>query len=315
MNSKYLCEKCGCKFSIQSGCLKKRKEQANKPICVSCYKEISKGGRYGKSYYPKELQKYWGEDEWDYETVLPYIKNIKTKKKVKFKCEVCSKKDSISINKMRRRKICGIRPICRKCASKFATSSEQWISNNSEAQKIAQNRPEVLKKQRDAQIKLMKSDPLYAEKRCSKSYISGKIRGEKFDSSWELYFLVYCWKSKKVESISRYNGSVEYVDVNNRKRRYYPDFVVEYVDGKSIVVEIKGSKKYNNFHEKFNAAKKNFKSGYIVLEEKDLEKLGICFRKKSYLKSFYKEHINEIEFYKNPKTKTFIKRIKQWLQE
>ena len=156
---------------------------------------------------------------------------------------------------------------------------------------------------------LMKNDPMYAEKRCSKSYISGTIRSMRFDSSWELYFIVYCWESKEIKSIDRYDGSIEYFDSKNNKRRYYPDFVVEFCNGRKKIVEIKGTKKYNNFLEKFNVARKLFGINYIVYEENDLKDLDIYFRRESYLRDFYRKYYSEITFYNNEKTKEFKKRI------
>jgi uncharacterized protein (DUF1330 family) len=215
---------------------------------------------------------------------------------------------------MKRRKICGCKPICRKCALKFATNSDEWRKSNSEAQYISQNNPIVLKKQRSAQLRLMKNDPLYAEKRCSKSYISGRIKGFRFDSSWELYFIVYCWVSKDISSIERYGGSITYTDSSGKKRKYYPDFIVQYKNKNKKIIEIKGSKKYNNFHEKFNAARKKHGMNYLVYEEKDLIAMGIKFRTESYLKNFYKKHNKDIVFYDNEKTKLLKGRIKSWLR-
>jgi hypothetical protein len=242
------------------------------------------------------------------------LPTLRTKKKVRFICQECNNEDIMAINAMRLRKICGINPICKHCSLKYAIDSDTWRENNSKAQTIAQNRPEVIERQREAQLRLMKKDTLYAEKRCSKSYISGTIRGFRFDSSWELYFLVHCWESKEVKDIQRYIGAIDYLDKNGINRKYYPDFVVTYASGKKKVVEIKGSKKYNNFHEKFNAARKKFGFGYLVIEESDLRDYGIYFRRESYLKDFYRKYYHEISFYKNEKTKKFKERVSEWLR-
>ena len=160
----------------------------------------------------------------------------------------------------------------------------------------------------------MRDDPLYAEKRCSKSYISGVIRGMRFDSSWELYFMVRCWESKNILSIERYNGSIGYLDPIGKKRRYYPDFIVKFKNGTKKIVEIKGSKKYNNFLEKFNAARKKHGINYIVYEEDDLKDINIFFRRESFLRDFYRKYFKEITFYKNKRVDEFMRRIEKWLE-
>jgi len=309
---KCICLDCGDSFEIQNGCLRKRRLRPGEPICPTCYRKMSKGGPV--SIHPEELDAIWNQDILDYKTVLPFLDKLKTKKKVQFVCQECGKKDIMPINSMRRRKICGIKPICRKCSLKYATNSEEWINNNSKAQYIAQNRPEVLEKQRNSQFALMAKDPLYADKRCSKSYISGTIKGMRFDSSWELYFIVHCWNSKDIISIERYGKSLTYIDVNGKARRYYPDFIVEYKNNKKKIVEIKGSRKYNNFHDKFNAARKKHGINYVVYEEKDINKMGILFRKERWLMDFYRKYNKYIKFYDNEKTRIMKERIKSWLK-
>lgn len=310
----YLCQDCKNIFTIQNGVLAKRREKTGEPICQKCYRKYSKGGLIKKEYYPEVLRDKLNDEYWDYDLVKPFINKLKTKKKVKFICQECSLEDIMPINMMHIRKICGTKPICRKCSLRYATNSTEWIKNNSESQKIAQNRPETLGRQREAQLRLMREDPMYAEKRCSKSYVSGTIRGIRFDSSWELCFLCYCWESDKVRSIKRYTGSIKYKDVNGITRSYYPDFNVDYNNGKTRIVEIKGSKEYNNFHEKFNAAIKEFGIGYIVYGLKDLYEMGIYVRRETYLKSLFRKYYEEINFYKNDKTESLQEKINQWLK-
>jgi len=308
---KFNCTKCGKLSLINKTAIGKRRYYPNEKICISCYRKISPGGRYGKEYYPKELQKIWRQEIWDYEIVKPYLKELRTKKLIRFICEICGKEDIRSLNEMKNRKICGYRPICRKCALVFAVNSDEWIKNNSKAQLIAQNRPEVLEKQRQAQIRLMENDPLYVEKRASKSYISGIIEGMRFDSSWEMFYIGYCIKNPDIKSIKRYVGKIEYIKNNGCKSFYYPDFVVKFKNGKSKIIEIKGSKKYNHFHEKFNAAKKKWGVNYIVYGQKELYKLGILVRKKRYWKYFFEQGYNVV-FNKNSKSQNFVKEIKKW---
>jgi hypothetical protein len=312
--SLFVCLDCKKEFVMQNGCLSRRRQKVGEPICKDCYKCYSKGGRYDSSYYPEEIRGMLNQDFFYYDEIKHLLPTLRTKKKVKFKCQECNKDDIMVINSMHLRKICGIKPICKSCSLRYATNSEEWIENNSKAQLIAQNRPEVKEKQRQAQLRLMAEDPLYVEKRCSKSYISGTIRGFRFDSSWELYYLAYCWESEDVLDIQRYEGNIKYRDLDDKERRYYPDFVVTTKSGVKRVVEIKGSKKYNNFHEKFNAARKMFGFGYLVIEERDLIDMGIKFRRESWLKGFYKKYYSEITFYNNKKIRKFKVRIKEWLK-
>ena len=309
---KRYCIDCGKYFEMQYGCMKRRHFRAGEPICKSCYFKISKGGKHLSDTYPEEFRKFLHLDIVDYKDIVNFMDKLKTKKKIRFDCEVCHREDIMSLNKMTRRTCCGIKPICRKCSLKFATNSEGWRNNNSKAQFIAQNRPDVKEKQRNSQLKLMAGDPMYAEKRCSKSYVSGYIRGEKFDSSWELYFIAYCWKSDDIVSISRCKDILNYIDASGVGRKYYPDFLVSFKNGTTKVIEIKGSTKYNNFLEKTNAAREKYGYNYLVIDEHDLQKMGILFKRESYLKEFFREYLSEIQFFDNEKTRNLRKRIEQW---
>jgi len=309
----FVCIECGKKTSVSEQAMNKRKCHPGEHICVSCYHKISPGGPYGKEYYPKELQRIWLNKVWDYDVVKPYLNTLKTKKKIRFICEICGKEDIRSLNQMNKRKICGVRPICRKCALAFAVGSNEWAEANSKAQLEAQNRPEVLEKQRKAQMILMRNDPLYSEKRASRSYISGTINGMKFDSSWEMFYIAYCWENKNISSIMRYKGSIEYCNDNGVLSRYFPDFIVTFKNGTKKIVEIKGSRKYRSFHEKFNAAKKKWEANYVVYGQKEMYKMGITFRRKPYILNFINKNY-KITFNHNKKTNAFMEQIDKWLK-
>lgn len=311
---KLFCNWCNTEFEIKMQAMRRRHFKTDGPICKECYKTIP----FSASKL-KELPIILNFDHSMYRNAMPYdifvkyIDFISIAKEIIFKCDICSNYDTMTYKCMKGRKICGTKPICRKCSLAYAVGSDEWRNKNSKAQFIAQNRPEVLEKQRASQKRLMEEDPLYAEKRSSKSYISGTIRGFRFDSSWELYFLAYCWTNPMIDSIVRYEGSIDYFDSYGIKRKYFPDFIVKYADGEQKVIEIKGTKKYNNFHEKFNAALVKHGANYVVLEESDLLKLGIHFRRETYLADFYKKYYNEITFFENRKTKLLIPRIEKWL--
>jgi hypothetical protein len=122
------------------------------------------------------------------------------------------------------------------------------------------------------------------------------------------------WENRDIVSILRYDGNISYEDKCGVSRKYYPDFLVKYKKGKSKIIEIKGSRKYNNFHEKFNAARKKHGDYYVVYGEKELKELGIYLTREAYLREFFIKNYKDIVFYKNKKTQKMEKRIEKWLK-
>jgi protein-arginine kinase activator protein McsA len=287
----YKCTECGEKFEATKyikRSIKGRKAKTGEIICKECYKKYGHGS-IPASYYPEELRQFYNDDVWPYEIVMKYKDILKTKKKVGFICMVCGQKGAISFNYMIKRKICGTKPICGKCANKYAASSLEKREANSKAQFIAQNRPEVLEKQREAQARLMKEDPLYIEKRRSNNFISGSIDGIKFDSSWELFFIIYCLD--KNIAIKRYGKRCYYKDSEGRKRAFYPDFIVT-ENGVENIVEIKGNK-CQNVKEKVEAAIELFGDKFKIYMREDLRKMGIEVRSYPYMRDCYIKAIEE----------------------
>jgi len=308
---KYKCIECGKEFKLQPGGLKRRKVKSGVPICKECYKKNhSKGGRYGlKKDVPESLQGKWNNEYWEYKDILPYLDILKTKKLIKFTCQECDEEDLMEFNKMRRRSICGVKPICSKCALKYATSSDEWKENNSKAQLIAQNREDVIKKQRKAHERLVKEDPLYFEKRNSKQFVSGSIRGIHFHSSWELLYIIYCFKNSKILEIKRSDKKIPYKDKANKTRNYYPDFEIK-TKNNSYLVEIKGNKVFHNYNEKLNAAKKIFGEKYIVFSLKELKNRGILVRSDVYVRRQVTPYLKDIRFIDNKAVQNFFIRLK-----
>ena len=141
----FVCKMCDKQTLIKSQALKKRRVPNTQDICSDCYrKKFWYGYKYGQDYYPKEISDIWHDKVWPYERVCKLFPILKTKKQIEFKCELCGKIDRMGFGFMKRRKICGTKPICRKCAVPFATSSEEWRKKNSEAQLVSQNKPEVI---------------------------------------------------------------------------------------------------------------------------------------------------------------------------
>lgn len=72
------------------------------------------------------------------------------------------------------------------------------------------------------------------------------IAGEcKYRSGWEQKYMVHLDENPDVVTWSYEKLVIEYVSNQKTKRvrKYYPDFQVEYKDGKKVVVEIKPSRK------------------------------------------------------------------------
>jgi len=136
LKRKFICIECGKKSRVSERAMNVRKYKTGENICIKCYKKKHSCGRYGAEYYPKEMQNIWRDKVWDYDVVFPYLSNLNSKKKLRFKCQECNKIDEMGINAMKNRKICGIKKICKRCSLKFATNSEEWIESNSKAQFI-----------------------------------------------------------------------------------------------------------------------------------------------------------------------------------
>lgn len=186
---------------------------------------------------------------------------------------------------------------CQKCWLKINTcEDENWIKKNSNAQKIVQNTPEQLQKNRDGVRKSWdgerrkkasnllkekwKNDEAFARKSLSNlnknnvkiGFGNGGLKGFynniHYDSALELSFIIWCLNEKI--KIKRYDrDGIVYTDENGVKRNYYPDFIINNND----IIEIKGSglwyrKNYKRNILKSDAAKAKFDS-YIVIFDKD----------------------------------------------
>lgn len=161
-------------------------------------------------------------------------------------------------------------PCCIECYRKFYCYDEEWRKNNREAQLIAQNRPEVLEKQKQAQLKRWElgGEALreqyiqitktlweredYRENQINKirenwekeeyrekiftSYRQyfGIYRGNHYSSLVELSFLLWC-EERKV-SVKNYDlPGIPYF-WKNKWRKYYPDYIIT----NDTIVEVKG---------------------------------------------------------------------------
>ncbi len=95
-------------------------------------------------------------------------------------------------------------------------------------------------------------------------------------SSWERKFAEYCDNNPDVIRWSTEYTNIKYWDTQQNKfRRYFPDFFVEFKDGRKIVVEIKPLKNCKNINnqDKWLAAREFCKyHGYdfVIMTEKEL---------------------------------------------
>lgn len=72
------------------------------------------------------------------------------------------------------------------------------------------------------------------------------IAGEcKYRSGWEQKYMIYLDDHPDVMTWSYEKLVIEYISNQKTKkiRKYYPDFQIEYKDGKKVIVEIKPSRK------------------------------------------------------------------------
>lgn len=109
------------------------------------------------------------------------------------------------------------------------------------------------------------------------------IAGEcKYRSGWEKKYMDYLDADSSVLSWSYEKLAIEYVSNQRTKkvRKYYPDFQIEYKDGRKVIVEIKPSRKLQHITviKKVRAAKEwctvhNFV--YKILTEIELKDLGL----------------------------------------
>jgi len=104
----------------------------------------------------------------------------------------------------------------------------------------------------------------------------GNIRKITYRSLWERRFMLYCDRSEQIVTWSSEELHIPYYFAEDNKwHNYYPDFVVETADGRTIVVEIKPGfqRKYKRNQAKWVYAENYCKKhGYEfkVMTEKEL---------------------------------------------
>lgn len=218
--------------------------------------------------YPEEVKKQYYEN--GFITFELYSKNrdIRSKKILcKLRCIACDNEDLISTKALGKRALIK-EPVCRKCVMGVVTSNPEWLNKNSEAQKKIQSTPEQKLKNAMGVSRFWKNNPdikkIISEK-ASKRYQDDleyrrkineggaknpfSLKGEfffrkeewiKFESSYELCFLVWAEKNNKIKKIIRCNFSIEY-HFCDKTFNYFPDYITIYDDEK-VLTEIKSKR-------------------------------------------------------------------------
>jgi protein-arginine kinase activator protein McsA len=228
------CKHCNNRMEMVWNRLKNRDQFIDEEICWKC---VAKFGTQNRFNIPEELQFKGSKDNpilWDDYLKYKDIYKDGCKKWIKIQCTECNKEKLIQWVKVRSRNYSKDLQICNNCINKYKSNIDEVKEINSKAQSIAQNRPEVLEKQKLAQKRLMEIDDKYIEKRTnSPQYLTGYYNGIYFASSWELSFLVYC-----EGQVEKCHLKIPY-KYNQDKVYYFPDYVLNTENGK-MIVEIKG---------------------------------------------------------------------------
>lgn len=242
------------------------------------------------------------------------IRKHSTKAFIQIKCIYCNNLCVLNANMLlRRRKFL---EVCNKCYVKHEQYDDEWKRKNSEAQKIAQNRPDVIEKHRNnskllwknnyekmhsSNLKMVQtkeyrekmahimknkwaSDETYRDKVSGKGVYkhTGNYHEIVYHSKLELAFLIYCQENNI--NVLRFNlKPIQYIDPNDGvERNYFPDFIIN----NNEIIEIKGMRwvELSNgvFDAKINALSdfcKYNKFSYKVIYDQDLKH----YRKKADL--------------------------------
>lgn len=120
-----------------------------------------------------------------------------------------------------------------------------------------------------------KRSTFYPSEKCASSVL--KLR-----SGWELAYVQYLEECDEVVEYDYEPYSIEYVSNKRtgKKRRYWPDFVVKWEDGREVIVEIKPKSKVTQVRnvKKMTAARAYAKligCEYVVVTEVELKSLGL----------------------------------------
>ena len=230
-----------------------------------------------------------------------------SKLRAMFNCKECGEHSNSRLAKMIGRKFFSLEPICSGCIVRKVTNTDEWKKTNSDAQIIAQNKPEakermsnIVKKRFDdpdyrkkasnASLRVWErpghkskmsdiarkrwENPEYAKKviqNCKNGGYSGFYKNLYYDSGYELAWMMMVESEGNFDKISRANMYISYKNKKGKSSCYYPDFIL---DGK-FLVEVKGYGPWVDIEQlnlKNTAAKvwcKENKMSYRLVELKD----------------------------------------------
>lgn len=231
------CKNCGEHFSVSVSSLTRRLKECSDDelqLCSRCY-------RMHKEYdMPYEIAKYKNIIPWN--IYIKYAgKYNSTKLKVNFICSECGSESISFWDDLENRIYFPRKPICKKCILKKTTNTNQWRETNSAAQRIAQNRPDVIEKQRKSQRSVIErgnNEDYIMKRTANRNGLCGYKNGIPFNGSYELGFMH--WADLCGYTYNRSKDIIEYYH-NSIKHTYRPDFWLNTGD-KLYLVEVKGFK-------------------------------------------------------------------------
>lgn len=249
-------------------------------------------------HYPQWVVDIFNKEKINFNDALLITQNeeeIKTKKLFYGICEICKNEFMFSIQRLRYRK--WKKQICGKCyVPNFVTKQKEWIEKNRQAQIIAQNKPETLKKNSESVKRFWKNHP-EVKKRIGKkisilhqdenyrSRVHGSIYKGKIETKWglirfesllELNFIINKTNDETVQNFKRWDKSgILYLRNDGKYSRYYPDFIIN----NERVIEIKSKFVIEMHRDNLNSKEKAFKNFY--------PNLRFSMLSEDFVKTFY----------------------------
>ena len=255
---------------------------------------------------------------------------------VVYSCRCCNKSGQSRLSHIIQRKFFSLEPICSKCIEKEVANTEEWKSTNSIAQLIAQNKPEQIEKNRQAQINRFENEdirkqyreasikvwerpgykekmsdiarkkwdnPEYARKvieNSKRSFKCGFYKGLYYNSSYELAFILKLEGERSdLECVKRANTFISYKKKNDKIGHYYPDFILD----DKFLIEVKGYGPWvdlDNLSRKNKAAKTWCKDNNLKFRVVELKDFSYFWLRKALQK--HKELIDGKTEIKNDNT-------------
>lgn len=240
----YDCIGCNIHCATTNHNLKYRQHHQNEHYCQKCLIKLDKQSAVFTALPPQFHQLVFG-GLIDHDLAITYLKDVGSNIEITFRCDGCSKPQTIRWNKLRARKYGRYDKICGRCLQVKINNSTEFLDANKKRSKALWQQPGYRKRcllAFELHNQRMQYDTEYAarHRRRSRS-IDGKIQlfgnWVRFDSGFELVFLDFicdrCRTLRRCRFAIPYGGHF-----------YHPDFFVILPDGRRQIIEIKGY--YNN---------------------------------------------------------------------